>query len=173
MTKKYLHVDIKRAAETTIVVAYDDRDWSWPADAEALTDFAVNCSRRQRNVFGDNDYEAGETKVFDDDGGFEAEDMSAPDDRAWRRFRSAMSDHPQTLKDLVCPDGVNVYLQMTVDGRRMRSLDALNLKSAEAMARSPDPGSELVADVCEQFLAVTGLVMGIIDIKAMMAKAFS
>ena len=176
MTKKYLHVDIKRSADTTIVIEYDDRDWSWPRDAEAMSDFAIFRARGSHSrdrLFIDNSYDTGDARVSDSDEGYDHDVMPEPADRLWCRFRSAMSDHPQTLKDLVCPDGVNVHLQMTVDGRRMRSLDSIDLRDAEDMASSKYPGSELVASVCEQFLAVTGLVMGVIDIKALMARAFA
>lgn len=176
MTNKYLHVEIKRSADTTIVIEYDDRDWSWPADAEAMTDFAIASARGLRSndrLFSDNSYDTGDARVSDSDEGYDHEVMPEPGDRLWCRFRSAMSDHPQTLKDLACPDGVNVHLQMTVDGRRMRSLDILNLKDAEAMARSQDPGSELVDSVCETFLAVTGLSLGVREIKHLMTRAFA
>jgi hypothetical protein len=55
----------------------------------------------------------------------------------------------------------------------MRSLDSLNLMDAHEMVRSRDPSAELVARVCESFLAVTGMVMSDEDIKALMARAFS
>jgi hypothetical protein len=177
MSKKYLHVEIQRVAETTIVVAYDDRDWNWPLDSQAMIEFAVKraCSHDGRNavLFSEDDYDAVDTQVLGNDGGYETETMHEPEDRLWRRFRAAMSDHTQVLESLIFVDDGRVYLQMLVNGRRMRSLDSLNLMDAHEMARSRDPGTELVARVCESFLAVTGMVMNDEDIRALMARAFS
>jgi hypothetical protein len=177
MSKKYLHVEVQRTAETTIVIEYDDRDWSWPLDAQAMTDFAVRraCSHDKRKavLFSEDDYVAGDTQVLGNDGGYDTETMHEPEDRLWRRFRASMSDHGHFMESLIFVDDGRVYLQLLVNGRRMRSLDSLNLMDAHEMVRSRDPSAELVARVCESFLAVTGMVMSDEDIKALMARAFS